>query len=71
MGRNSLTKDELIQELCRLKRGLDRVPSTEEMNELGKYSVPTYIECLDRGTTRSKRQDMSLFKQVSADLKKS
>lgn len=42
MARNSLTKDELIQELRRLKQELDRVPSTEEMNELGKYSVPPY-----------------------------
>lgn len=47
MGRNSLSRDELIQELHRLEQELAKVPSANEMNEKGKYSVAPYYRQFD------------------------
>ena len=47
MGQESLTRDELIAELTRLKETLGKVPSTQDMSEHGNYSVAPYYKYFD------------------------
>ncbi|WP_147439932.1 homing endonuclease associated repeat-containing protein [Haloarcula sp. Atlit-7R] len=36
------TTDELLDEICRLKRELDKTPASTDMDEIGQYSVRDY-----------------------------
>ena len=47
MGSNKIKEEKLLTELQRLKEELDKVPSANEMNEMGRYSIAPYYRQFD------------------------